>query len=88
VIIPVEQLSDEALDGLIKEFCLRDWGLNETEQPLAEREHYVKRALEKGELVVLFSELHESAQLVSRQSIEMAASSEDPSIDRGSEFSQ
>jgi uncharacterized protein len=66
MIIPAEALSDEARENLVKEYCLRDWGLNETEQPLAERMQAVQVALSQGLLVVLYSEAHESAQLVAK----------------------
>jgi uncharacterized protein YheU (UPF0270 family) len=64
MIIPTEALSDEARENLVKEYCLRDWGLNEIEQPLDARMQAVNTALEQGLLVVLYSESNESAQLV------------------------
>ncbi|TNC80971.1 MAG: hypothetical protein C9356_11530 [Oleiphilus sp.] len=64
MIIPVHSLSDEALENLIKEYCLRDWGLNETEFPLAARIEQVRQAVSQGRLVVLYSEHFETAQLV------------------------
>ncbi|MDX1451738.1 MAG: YheU family protein [Oleiphilaceae bacterium] len=69
MIIPQEYLSKDAIDNLIQEYCLRDWGLNESEAPLREREEAVRRALERGELVILYSELHETAQLIDRRDI-------------------
>ncbi len=69
VIIPSDYLSKEALDNLIQEYCLRDWGLNESEAPLQERETHVRRALQQGDLVILYSELHESAQLIDRREL-------------------
>lgn len=70
MIIPTEQLSDAALDNLIKEYCLRDWGLNDSETPLEGRYKQVRHALQKGLLVVLYSELHETAALVPKDQLE------------------
>lgn len=55
MIIPLEQLSDEALDGLVEEYCIREHGLNETESPLAERKAGIVAALRRGEMVVLYT---------------------------------
>ena len=63
MIIPYEQLSEEALNNLIDEYCMRDWGLNETEEPLESRRSQVSKALKAGQLVVLYSELNQSASL-------------------------
>lgn len=64
MIIPVHSLSDEALENLIKEYCLRDWGLNEVESPLADHMEQVRKAVKDGQLLVLYSEHFETAQLV------------------------
>ncbi len=72
MIIPPDHLSAEALTNLVQEYCLRDWGLNETEAPLSERQHQVLQALHRGELVILYSELHETAQLVERSRLTMS----------------
>lgn len=61
VIIPYDALSDEALDNLISEYCLRDWGLNDTDSPLNERQAFVRQALKSQQLVVVFSEYEECA---------------------------
>lgn len=72
MIIPHQQLSTEALDNLIKEYCLRDWGLNETEAPLESRYAQVRQAVQQGLLVVLYSEHFETASLIPRDQIEGA----------------
>jgi uncharacterized protein YheU (UPF0270 family) len=61
VIIPYDELSPEALNSLISEYCLRDWGLNEITSPLNERQAHVRQALITKHLVVVFSEDEESA---------------------------
>lgn len=63
MIIPHEQLSEEALNNLIDEYCMRDWGLNETEEPLESRRRQVSQAIKAGHLVVLYSEFNQSASL-------------------------
>jgi len=65
MIIPYDLLSADALDNLIAEYCLRDWGLNDTETPLDERKHSVRQALLRGDLLVFFSEEDETARLIS-----------------------
>ncbi len=61
MIIPYEALSTEALNNLINDYCLRDWGLNETTSPLQEREAQVRQALKTKQLLVIYSEYEESA---------------------------
>jgi len=55
VIIPTEQLSPDALEGLIEEYCIREHGLNETESPLGERKDQVRELVRRGEVVVLYT---------------------------------
>ncbi len=71
MIIPHDALSSEALDNLIKEYCLRDWGLNEVETPLNSRMDQVRHAIRNGKLVVLYSELHETAQLIAADDLQV-----------------
>ena len=63
MVIPYDQLSEEAINSLIDDYCMRDWGLNETEEPLESRRSQVKMALNSGKLVVLYSEYNQSASL-------------------------
>lgn len=63
--IPWQALSEEALLGLVEEFVTRDgtdYGVIETS--LATRVEQVKRALQCGELVVVYSEAHEQANIM------------------------
>lgn len=73
MIIPIEQLSDVAQDNLIKEYCLRDWGLNEQETALDTQMDAVRSAIQQGLLVVLYSELHQSAQLIASSELNLPA---------------
>jgi len=69
MIIDPLQLSEEALNNLIAEYCLRDWGLNENESPLASRQDQVKTALNNGQLVIIYSQHYESAQIMAASEI-------------------
>lgn len=66
MLIPWQALSEEALQGLVEEFVTRDgtdYGVIETS--LTTRVEQVKRALQRGELVVVYSEAHEQANIMS-----------------------
>lgn len=63
MIIPYEVLSSEALNSLVSDYCLRDWGLNETTNPIAERESQVRQALKAKQLIIVYSEEEESAYI-------------------------
>lgn len=63
MVIPYEQLSHDAINNLIDEYCMRDWGLNDVEDPLENRRNQVTAALKSGKLVVLYSEYNQSASL-------------------------
>jgi len=63
MVIPYQQLSDDAINNLIDEYCMRDWGLNDVEDPLENRRNQVVAALKSGKLVVLYSEFNQSASL-------------------------
>lgn len=65
MIIPWNELSTEALDNLIESFVLRegtDYGIQEKtlEQKVAD----VKKQLKSGEAVLVWSELHESVNIM------------------------
>ena len=68
MIIPIKALSTDALTGIIETFILRegtDYG--EVEVSLANKIAQVKQQLEQGELVLVFSELHQSVNIMSKQ---------------------
>lgn len=65
MIIPWNELSVETLDNLIESFVLRegtDYGIQEKtlEQKVAD----VKKQLKSGEAVLVWSELHESVNIM------------------------
>lgn len=71
MLIPYEALSSEALDNLIKDYCLRDWGLNETESPWHERKAQVMSALKNKQLLIVYSEDEETAHIKSAAELNM-----------------
>ncbi|MDF7679797.1 YheU family protein [Enterobacteriaceae bacterium ESL0689] len=69
MIIPWRSLAPDTLNNLIESFVLRegtDYG--EHECTLAEKVAEVKQQLEIGEVVLVWSELHETVNIMSRQS--------------------
>ncbi|GLR07841.1 hypothetical protein COO59_10515 [Mixta theicola] len=67
MIIPWQDLTPETLDNLIEAFVLRegtDYG--EQERSLAEKVEDVRRQLKSGEAVLVWSELHETVNIMPR----------------------
>ena len=67
MIIPYEKLSREALDGLIEEFVTRE-GTDSgyTKKSLEENMEMVKRQLEKGDAFIVYDEVTQTANIVSK----------------------
>ncbi|MGF2734704.1 hypothetical protein [Marinobacter sp. DUT-1] len=61
-VVDTELLSEDQLQGLVEEYCTRYHGLNDTENPFAEREG-VMAAVRRGELVVWFDPVENTAGL-------------------------
>ncbi|APC88686.1 YheU family protein [Vibrio parahaemolyticus] len=64
MIIPWQDIAPETLENLIREFVLRegtDYGA--VEISLQNKIDQVKTQLEKGEAVIVFSELHETVDI-------------------------
>ncbi|MFV8454210.1 YheU family protein [Vibrio owensii] len=64
MIIPWQDITPETLENLIREFVLRegtDYG--SVEVSLQSKIDQVKSQLEKGEAVIVFSELHETVDI-------------------------
>ncbi|PIJ51217.1 hypothetical protein BL250_06015 [Erwinia sp. OLTSP20] len=69
MIIPWQQLDAETLNNLLEAFVLRegtDYG--EQERSLAQKVEDVRRQLENGEVVLVWSELHESVNIMPQKS--------------------
>ena len=67
MIIPYEKLSREALEGLIEEFVTRE-GTDSgyTKKSLEENVEMVKRQLEKGDAFIVYDEVTQTANIVSK----------------------
>ena len=72
MIIPWQQLPAATLDNLIESFVLRE-GTDYGEQTfsLAEKVDQVRQQLERGDVVILYSELHESVTIVPKETIQV-----------------
>ena len=67
MIIPWQDLSPDTLDNLIESFVLRegtDYG--EHERSLEQKVSDVKRKLKSGDVVLVWSELHETVNIMPR----------------------
>lgn len=67
MIIPWQDLAPETLDNLIESFVLRegtDYG--EHERSLEQKINDVKRQLKSGDVVLVWSELHETVNIMPR----------------------
>lgn len=67
MIIPWQELAPETLDSLIESFVLRegtDYG--EHERSLEQKVNDVKRQLKSGDVVLVWSELHETVNIMPR----------------------
>lgn len=70
MIIPWESLEPETLDSVIKEFILRegtDYG--EYEVPLTHKVEQIKQQLKNKQILLLWSELTESVNIIPADSI-------------------
>lgn len=70
IIIPAEQLSPEALQGVIEEFITRegtDYG--EVEFSLAEKVEQVRTQLRAGAVHIIFDPVFESCTIMTREEI-------------------
>ena len=72
MIIPWQQLPPATLDSLIESFVLRE-GTDYGEQTfsLAEKVEQVRQQLEHGDVVILYSELHESVTIAPKEAIQV-----------------
>ena len=72
MIIPYEQLSSDALQGLIEEFITRegtDYGTEEVS--LSTKTEQIKNQLKRREVVVVFDLASESVSILSRRDAEL-----------------
>ena len=70
LVVPIDRLSREALDGLIEEFVTRDGtDYGEREDTLDEKKNAVTRQLERGEVVIVFDSESETANIVPKEAV-------------------
>ena len=70
MLIPWQDIESETLNNLIEHFVLRegtDYGQEEVS--LADKVAAVQRQLQRGEAVIVFSELHETVNIMPRQEL-------------------
>ncbi|KHS88870.1 YheU family protein [Pectobacterium brasiliense] len=70
MIIPWQQLDPETLDNIIESFVLRegtDYG--EQERSLAQKVEDIRGQLQSGEVVLVWSELHETLNIMPRNQL-------------------
>lgn len=69
MLIPQEMLEPETLTRLIEDFVTRDGTDNGDETPLETRVARVRRALDKGEAVIVFDVESEQCQLAMKRDV-------------------
>ncbi len=70
MLIPLDALSPEALQGLLEEFATRDGtDYGESELGLSAKVELVKRQLQRGEAFIVFCEQDESVSIVTKQQL-------------------
>ena len=69
MLIPYDQLEADTLTRLIEDFVTRDGTDNGDETPLATRVERVRRALDKGEAVIVFDADSQQCQLALRHEV-------------------
>ena len=82
MLIPWQSLNEETLTNLIEHFVLRegtDYGAEE--KSLADKVEDVRRQLQRAEAVLVFSELHETVNIMPANQLNAAAMEADPSTD-------
>lgn len=67
MIIPISEISAEALVGLAESFVLREGTeYGEDEVPLQQKVEQIVRQLKSGDAVVQYSEVHESFNIITK----------------------
>ncbi len=70
VVIPHEKISEEALEGLINEFILRegtDYG--QQEYSLEQKHEQIKKQLLSGKAIIVFDNQEESVSLIRKEQL-------------------
>lgn len=69
MLIPHTQLEPDTLTRLIEDFVTREGTDNGDETPLTTRVERVRRALDKGEAVIIFDADHQQCQLALKRDV-------------------
>ncbi|GAA0854949.1 YheU family protein [Aliiglaciecola litoralis] len=70
MIIPISEIPQDTLNNLVESFVLRegtDYG--ELEYTLSEKVEHVMRQLQSGEVLIQYSELHETINIVRKDQL-------------------
>jgi len=71
IVIPVDQLPADALQGLIEEFVTRDGtDYGQEEVNLAQKVSHVKSQLQRREILIVYNLAEEQANILTRQQYE------------------
>jgi len=81
MIIPHEQLSEDALRGLMEEFITREGTDYGWETALERKVEQVKAQIERGDVVIVFDPATETVSLLTRQQAREAEQSMTPQDD-------
>ena len=78
MIIPYEQISADALQGLIEEFITRDGtDYGEIEFSLDQKVAQVKRQLARGDIVIVFDPASESVSILTKHDANLITPTDD-----------
>ncbi|WP_448213689.1 YheU family protein [Colwellia sp. MEBiC06753] len=78
MIIPYQQINADTLDSLIREFVLRegtDYGLEDAD--IQQKINDVMRQLKEGSAVIVYSELHETVNILPKSQFDQQQIIED-----------
>ncbi|WP_371374594.1 YheU family protein [Thalassotalea aquiviva] len=74
MIIPISEISPQALENIIESYILRDGtDYGAVEMSLADKKQQLKRQLEQGALVIVYSELHETVNILPKEQFEQSS---------------
>lgn len=77
MIIPIDELSADTLYNLVESFVLREGTeYGEQDVPVDKKVQQVIMQLQSNEAVILYSELHESVNIISQQEFKLLSESE------------
>lgn len=79
MIIPWQELDPDTLNNLLEHFVLQEGTeYGEQDVSLADKVEAVRQQLRQGSAVIVYSELHESINIVSKESLSRATTQDFP----------